>query len=407
MMSVKKPSDKSLTVDDSNGFEKAINPEKGKKTGGKAKPVTKRTQSRQTAVETAENSSGAAGRSQTGQKHPDNHTSRERSTSPVTDNNAQILSILQNIQINQNEQANKLNDLSARMADYENNYDQDDDYDDDYYDQNDQQDNNLDLNDDNNANKRKAPDDDEQSSTSRFAAMAKRYKTREVCSPPIDSVLAQNLNDLFRNGMNEDQFNELTKDEINPRPENCEGLVQVKTNQLVWDLLSARAQTNDRKLQTVQKAIVKASTMLVKVVDDMAKADNNNNNEHIDTCNDVLAILGHANKKVNLTRRDLMRPEMQNDYAHLCSHSVEFTSFLFGDDVSKTAKQIEDCSKISYKIGRGGRRGSGYFYGRGRGGRRGRGARGGRGVGRGRGQATRNYEAPKNALKRAGSSNKE
>jgi hypothetical protein len=32
-----------------------------------------------------------------------------------------------------------------------------------------------------------------------------------------------NVTDLFGKGMNEDLFGELTKDESNPRPENCEG----------------------------------------------------------------------------------------------------------------------------------------------------------------------------------------
>lgn len=77
--------------------------------------------------------------------------------------------------------------------------------------------------------------------------MSKRFKSREICDVKIDETLASNITDLFRNGMNEDQYSDFIKDENNARPENCEGLKVVKTNQLVWDIISPEARTNDRK----------------------------------------------------------------------------------------------------------------------------------------------------------------
>lgn len=64
----------------------------------------------------------------------------------------------------------------------------------------------------------------------------------------IDETLASNITDLFRNGMNEKQYSDLIKDENNARPENCEGLKDVKTNQLLWDIISQEPRTNDRKM---------------------------------------------------------------------------------------------------------------------------------------------------------------
>jgi hypothetical protein len=114
----------------------------------------------------------------------------------------------------------------------------------------------------------------------------------------------------------------------------------VKTNQLIWDIISPQAQSVERKMQIIQRAIVKASTVLVNTVNTMAATDENNND--IDTYNDALAILGHTNRKVNITRRELMKSEMCSEYVHVCAQSVEYTSFLFGDDVQKRAKEIED-----------------------------------------------------------------
>ena len=101
------------------------------------------------------------------------------------------------------------------------------------------------------------------------------------------------------------------------------------------------------------------------------KNDGTNMNEYFDKCNDVLAPLGHASRHIHTTRRDFRKPELMSENLHLCSHSVPFTKWLFGDDVSKTAKDIEDCSKIGNKL-RFGRARGGY-----RGGRSHRGGRGG------------------------------
>ena len=140
--------------------------------------------------------------------------------------------------------------------------------------------------------------------------------------------------------MNDDQVGELTKDESTPRHENCEGLATVKTNQLIWDIISPQVQSVERKMQIIQRAIVKASTVLVNTVNTMAATDENSN--AIDGCNDALSILGHTNRKVNITRRELMKPKMCSEYVHVCAQSVECTSFIFGDDVQKSAKEIED-----------------------------------------------------------------
>ncbi|KAL4230183.1 hypothetical protein ACF0H5_010568 [Mactra antiquata] len=74
-------------------------------------------------------------------------------------------------------------------------------------------------------------------SDSRFIDMAKRFKMQEYCGDNIDDTLAMNVTDLFRKGIDDERGNEHVKDEQNPRPENCGGLVVVKTNAMVWDAI--------------------------------------------------------------------------------------------------------------------------------------------------------------------------
>jgi len=139
---------------------------------------------------------------------------------------------------------------------------------------------------------------------SRFAGLAKQLKTVEVCDKDIDPVLAANMNELFRKGMEEEQYVNMVKDDGNPRPSNCEGLVTVKLNQLVMDIVSPVARSRDKKLQSIETSIVKSASILAKVVDKAAEVENTSQQSgcelgsFIDGCNDALALLGNFNRQV-------------------------------------------------------------------------------------------------------------
>lgn len=104
-------------------------------------------------------------------------------------------------------------------------------------------------------------------------------------------------------------------------------------------------------MQSVETSVIKASIILAKVADKLAVLEKEVDDSQkqklekiVDECNDSLALLGHANKQMNMTRRGLIKPELRYEYLHLYAQSVTYTAWLFGDDISKTAKEIEDCS---------------------------------------------------------------
>ena len=229
--------------------------------------------------------------------------------------------------------------------------------------------------------KRKADDD---KPLSRLSSMSKRFKIKEVCSDDVDQTLAEHVTDLLHNGMDEEQYKEVTKDDVNGRPEHCTGLTVVRTNQLVWDLIAPSTQQIDKKLQYIEKSVITSAIIMTTTVNDMAKDESCGNSQWIDNYNDSLALLGHCNRQINLLRRDLIKPDLCWDYVHLCAPSLPYINFLFGDDVSKSAKEIETCNKLGSRIIRrrqGGRRGFGFR-------RYPRGGRGGRRRGTGTGNAS-------------------
>lgn len=63
----------------------------------------------------------------------------------------------------------------------------------------------------------------------------------------------------------------------------------------------------------------------------------------------ALALLGNAHHRTNLARRFIMKREF-NKYSHLCSDKLTLTRFLFGDDVSQSARQIEETSRLRNKF---------------------------------------------------------
>ena len=97
---------------------------------------------------------------------------------------------------------------------------------------------------------------------------------------------------------------------------------------------------------------------IVSVIEQLVKVQDKISPEILDiaslikTATDSVAILGAANFGINMQRRDNIKPERNADYKHLCSPTVPFTDFLFGDDpdLSKQLKDLAEATKVSKKI---------------------------------------------------------
>ena len=233
-----------------------------------------------------------------------------------------------------------------------------------------------------------------------FKSMNDKFKIKEKTDAPVDSELAELVNNLFRQGMPEDQFSELIKS-IN-RPENCDSLTKTRVNQLIWNLLTEPTRAEENRLQYKQNMLIKAACLITKMLHELNVL---RNEKEVDIPEDImclgtdaLGLLGHCNKVTNMHRREMHRPDLNYQYQHLASSSAPFTSLLYGDDVSKNVSDIDSANKVGNKIrrlkfghGYGGWP-RGYKRGRGRGGPRGRGrGLGFRRRGRGRGMHLSSY----------------
>lgn len=318
---------------------------------------------------------------------------------PKDSNNNEIKDMLKQIMSEQsktNSQVKVLNQRIDDLYDEAEGFDQDDNYDD--YDEVDEVHDDV-TNDDNDNNEGPSTSKKQKLDDTRFSSLNKRFRSGEKCDLPVNDNLAGTVTDIFRNGISEERYRELSKDEKMARPENCEGLITVHTNQVIWDGLWPVTRTNDNKLKNLQTIIVKGSSVLTKVINKLDNICEKNNveglSEIIDDAMDALAFFGHANHELCLTRREFMKPDADEQYAHLFNKSVAFDKMLFGQDVSKTVTDINLCNKITRKIKRGGPTFKPWWWrsrGRGRG-------RGGRGTGRGRPGSGRGSTKPSNNSK--------
>ena len=165
----------------------------------------------------------------------------------------------------------------------------------------------------------------------------------------VNEELAEFVNSAFIDGITEEHQTLLVKD-IN-RPSNCPALVKTKVNQPIWRLLNSHTQTDDSKMQAIQNNIIKAATNFTKILhecgDDMGEA-------MVEMGTNALALLGQSNKLINNKRKEFHRTDLDVRYHYLTSSSLPYTADkLYGDEVNKNIKEIQDINRVGRNIGRG------------------------------------------------------
>ncbi|XP_045104750.1 uncharacterized protein LOC123500137 [Portunus trituberculatus] len=172
-------------------------------------------------------------------------------------------------------------------------------------------------------------------------------------SAGIDKHVADMVNHSFDNGLREEKYKEILDDVATKRPDNCHALAPVDCNSQVLDALKTDAKKADFRMKDVGKDIIKAATILTKslmMLEKIVQTGQPDVAHEVGMLNGDLALLGNANHKINLARRFIIKREINQKDAHLCSDKVPMIYLLFGDDVSQSAKHVEESEKLRSKI---------------------------------------------------------
>lgn len=295
--------------------------------------------------------------------------------------NTEVLGVLKELNANQNKINEKIEKLSSRVDSFYDN--QDYDYNDEcYYDSSaygvansptDTLDESYEMFLSEPPSKKQKTDD------SIFKNISEKFNPKETVDIEINEDLAEFVNATFRDGISDERQTELVKD-IH-RPSNCQALVKTKVNQSIWRLLKPHTQTDDVKMQTIQNNIVKAAINVTKIMNELGQQVDP---RLIELGTNAIGLLGQSNKLLNNKRKEFHKQDLDTKYHYLTSANFPFTDSLYGDDVNKNVKEIQDMNKLGRNIGRGMTH-HGYGYNRGRRGYP-------RHPGRGRGYRLRTFE---------------
>ena len=172
-----------------------------------------------------------------------------------------------------------------------------------------------------------------------ISKLTKTLQLTEHVGPAINEDLASLKDKIMREKSNEDKIKDLKKQ--HETPENCSTLSETKVNQGVWNNLDESARSTDLKFQKVQKSLVKGIIIIVTEVNKLiGNSGPQNAEDTVGSLMDGLLLLVNANQELNYRRRELMGPQLNANYRHLCSSSNPVTSLLFGDDLPKAVKDI-------------------------------------------------------------------
>ena len=178
----------------------------------------------------------------------------------------------------------------------------------------------------------------------------KQELKKEETGPSVNTELANVVNAMLKEGLPEEKLQE----KLNKyhRPENCEFLTKVRVNQPVWDHLTPTVRSQDVRLQKVQTSIFKGMCALTNMIDKLLEHLSSlpAGNDLLQKSTDALTLFANANSELNQRRREFIKPDLHEEYKHLCSSSVPITDQLFGNDLPKQVKELTEVNRVGKKV---------------------------------------------------------
>jgi hypothetical protein len=107
-----------------------------------------------------------------------------------------------------------------------------------------------------------------------FKTVGNDYKAKDTVDVKINDELADVVNGFFREGISDEKYSDIMRSIA--KPENCTSLTKTGVNQLVWDLLLPRTKSFDSVIQQHQETIIKAASIVTKILNKLNQVDSSN-----------------------------------------------------------------------------------------------------------------------------------
>ena len=185
--------------------------------------------------------------------------------------------------------------------------------------------------------------------------LSKLYEAEGTVSDPINAKLASLVDKMVKTSLSEEKIKE--KHEKYNRPENCENLINTRVNPEIWTKVRSNTRSRDLKMQKLETSLLKSMIPIVKMSDKLLElkststsASQSDVSEFLQLSLDSLALMGHSINEVNIKRRELIKPDLNDQFKQLCGSHSPVTKLLFGDDLPKSVKEISETNKVGVKV---------------------------------------------------------
>ena len=119
-------------------------------------------------------------------------------------------------------------------------------------------------------------------------------------------------------------------------------------------MLSRKTRSVDLAFQRVQEPLLQGLSALTnlagKLVKDITDGKTPDTRQVLDHVMDSIALLSNTNWKLNMRRRELIKPDLNSPYTRLCKEEIKPSTKLFGDDLSKHLKDMSEPKKAGQKM---------------------------------------------------------
>lgn len=132
-------------------------------------------------------------------------------------------------------------------------------------------------------------------------------------------------------------------------PINCKSLVVPPVNTEIWQFLERKAKSTDLNMQTIQRNLAYGIVPLIRVAE-LLKTRKPDVKEMRECISKSMALLSNTHFEISIRRRISLKPHIDRKYHQLCNKNENVGESLFGDDVGKRLKDINEINKINKNI---------------------------------------------------------
>ena len=191
-----------------------------------------------------------------------------------------------------------------------------------------------------------------QSQISIVKSLTKAYQPNMKKSSAIERKIAELSNTLLTGGLLADTAKESAEKDM--PLENIKFLSVSSVNEEVWNLLQCRSRTVDLAFQKVQEVLLPGRSALCalsrKLIVSINSGETPNTRETLKTIMDSVALLCNTHHKLNMKRRELIKPELNPPFTRLCKEEIKPSTKLFGDHLSKHLKDMAEVKKTGIQM---------------------------------------------------------